>query len=96
MTGCRPVLPVADLAASVTYYCDVLGFEIGWQWPDVDESSEHAQAPSLVYVFRGHFDLFLRAHDTPVHPVEIVVGLASPAAVDRIAEEYRGTGARDH
>ena len=93
-TGCRPVLPVNDLAASVAYYRDALGFEIGWGWPDVESSSEPAYAPSFVYLFRGHFELFLRAHDPPVQAVEIVVGLPSPEAVDRLAEEYRATEAR--
>ena len=89
-TGCRPVLPVADLKASLTYYRERLGFELGWAWPDPDTG----EPPSLVYVFRGHFELFLRAQTPPVHPIEIAVGMPSQVVVDRLAQEYKDSGAK--
>ncbi len=30
--GLQPVLPVADLAASVRFYCDVIGLELDFLW----------------------------------------------------------------
>jgi catechol 2,3-dioxygenase-like lactoylglutathione lyase family enzyme len=27
-----PVLAVVDLKRSLNFYCDLLGFEVGWQW----------------------------------------------------------------
>jgi len=33
--GVAPIFPVRDLAASVAYYCDVLGFQVAWQDPGI-------------------------------------------------------------
>jgi catechol 2,3-dioxygenase-like lactoylglutathione lyase family enzyme len=27
-----PVFPVADVSAALTFYCERLGFELGWTW----------------------------------------------------------------
>jgi GNAT superfamily N-acetyltransferase/uncharacterized glyoxalase superfamily protein PhnB len=34
LLGCQAILAVNDVAASVTYYRDVLGFDDGWLWGD--------------------------------------------------------------
>ncbi|MCB9678081.1 MAG: VOC family protein [Alphaproteobacteria bacterium] len=33
---CRPILCVDRVDASVTYYRDVLGFDLGWRWSDTE------------------------------------------------------------
>ncbi|TNF70538.1 MAG: hypothetical protein EP299_13870 [Acidobacteria bacterium] len=93
-TGCRPVLPVADIAASVTYYCDALGFEVGWGWPDPENPEYEGEDSTLVYVFRGHFELLLESCDGPIYPMKIVVGMPSTDAVDVLAAEYQDSGAK--
>ena len=92
-TGCRPVLPVADMAASLDYYCRVLGFREDWRWSSETASFGGNGAPSLVYVFRGDFELFLAARPAPIHPVEIVVGVSTVEEVDRLNAEYAASGA---
>ena len=32
--GCRPILRVDNVDASIVYYRDSLGFRIGWRWSD--------------------------------------------------------------
>ena len=92
-TGCRPVLPVGDMAASLDYYCRVLGFREDWRWSDGTANAGDDDTPSFVYVLRGDFELFLATRPAPIQPVEIVVGLASTEAVDRLNEEYAASGA---
>ena len=35
---CRPLLAVHDMARSLAFYSDVLGFQVGWRWSDSTES----------------------------------------------------------
>ena len=88
-TGCRPVLPVADVQASLAHYCGPLGFTEDWRWSDDGDA-----ATSFAYVWRGHFQLFLALRPAPIQPVEIVVGLAPVDEVDRLHREYLASGAR--
>jgi uncharacterized glyoxalase superfamily protein PhnB len=85
-TGCRPVLRVSDLAASLTYYCGNLGFVKEWVMPADGK-------PTFAYVYRGDFELFL-SQELPVgSPMCIVVGLPSTGAVTALWEEYKMTDA---
>lgn len=96
-TGCRPVLPVADMAASVAHYRDILGFTVEWGWPDAPPGTPEGEARhTFVSIFRSGFQLFLREREGSVQPVEIVVGMPDEPAVDAVAAEYVRTGARIH
>jgi hypothetical protein len=33
--GCRPNLLVNNLAASLRFYSEMLGFQVGWRWSDL-------------------------------------------------------------
>ena len=92
-TGCRPVLPVKDVEASIAHYVDVLGFTEDWRWSDDDAGSEPSDTPTFAYVYRGHFELFLARRPAPIEPVEIVVGVQSVEDIDRLYEEYQLSGA---
>ena len=92
-TGCRPVLPVKDVGASIAHYCDVLGFVKEWHWSDDDGGAFDKGAPIFAYVYRGHFQLFLARRSPPIQPVEIVVGVTTVDGVDRVYAEYQSSGA---
>lgn len=92
-TGCRPVLPVKDVEASIAHYRDVLGFTDEWRWSNEQADNDHQSATIFAYVCRGSFELFLTRRPAPIQPVEIVVGAEIPDDIDRIFQEYQSSGA---
>ncbi len=86
-TGCRPVLRVADLQASLAYYCDTLGFTMDWSWPLPEDRPPGGHATSTS-VFRGHFELSLSQEHPVGLPMTIVVGLPTRQAVDALFHQY--------
>jgi catechol 2,3-dioxygenase-like lactoylglutathione lyase family enzyme len=74
-----PIVRVADLAASIAYYVDVLGFRIDWQ------------APPLVSVSRDRCCLFLSQGDQGHPGGWIWTGVND---VKALHEDLRGRGAR--
>lgn len=53
-----PVLCVDDLARSLTYYSDQLGFAVSWQWAE-DAAFDATDHPTFACVQRGDVCLFL-------------------------------------
>jgi catechol 2,3-dioxygenase-like lactoylglutathione lyase family enzyme len=69
-----PRLPVADMEAALSYYCDELGFQIGWKWGNplthanvyrdaisldlIATPSE--RSPALAYIQLSGVDAYLR------------------------------------
>ncbi len=53
-----PELPVADVERAQRHYRDVLGFEIGWLYPD----------KQIGAVSRGKVAIFFRRRDEPFEP----------------------------
>jgi catechol 2,3-dioxygenase-like lactoylglutathione lyase family enzyme len=92
-TGCRPVFPVTNLDASLAYYVNVLGFNVGWLLPKPEESGSDGMKSGTAYIYGGDFELLIRSQAPPVNPVEIVVGMPSTMAVDAIGQEYFASGA---
>ena len=76
--GVSPILRVADLAASLTYYVDILGFKIDWQ------------APGIACVSRDRCSIFLCEGDQG-HPGAWVWIGVSDAAV--LHSDYQQLGA---
>jgi predicted lactoylglutathione lyase len=76
-----PVLPVADLAASVDFYTNTLGFQL--DWGDV-------QNGTVCSVSRDGRPIMLMKHFKPVSPVWIWIGLTDESLFD----EYRAIGAK--
>lgn len=79
--GVTPILPVADVAASIDYYFTKLGFRLDWQ----DAHSGFAS------VTRGKCHLFLCPGDQGHPGTWIWVGVGNAGA---LLEEYRRTGAK--
>lgn len=76
-----PVLPVADLAASVDFYTNTLGFQL--DWGDV-------QYGTVCSVSRDGRPIMLMKHSKPVSPVWTWIGLADESLFD----EYRTNGVK--
>ena len=92
-TGCRPILFVSDMRASLTFYVDKLGFTEGWDLTDRIVNPDGRDRVTFCYVFCSNFELFLREVESP-HAGEIVVGCESSEKVDRAHEAAWKQGAR--
>jgi len=77
--GCNPILPVENLARSVDYYVNVLGFVVDWHDPGIGAS-----------VSRGRCHLFLIEGDQG--HVGTWVWISVPDA-DALHDEYVAKGA---
>ena len=61
-----PVFPVEDVAAALTYYEDVLGFQRDFLWPAESDS------PTYAGVIRGKVQIHIAQHDVAsdlLHPL---------------------------
>ena len=76
-----PELPVADVERAQKYYSDVLGFDIGWLYPDKGIGS----------VSRGAMTIFFRRRQEPFEPA---VHWVFAEDIDATYEELRSSGAK--
>lgn len=73
-----PELPVIDLEKARAYYCDCLGFERRWAFPEI------------AAVARGEVAIFFRLSPTPVTPQSHWIYAED---IDATFEEMRAAGA---
>ena len=60
--ACRPILRVENVARSIAYYVDILGFRLGFTWSDKEQrffSLEESCVPTFALVGLGQVQLFL-------------------------------------
>jgi glyoxalase/bleomycin resistance protein/dioxygenase superfamily protein len=68
-------LPVLDVERAQAHYCNALGFEIAWTWPD----------GSVGAVSRGDAAIFLRRREPPFDPVTLwIFALDVEATLDEL------------
>jgi catechol 2,3-dioxygenase-like lactoylglutathione lyase family enzyme len=79
-----PILPVADVAAAIWFYCDVLGFRVGWTWGD---------PPTVASVCRDQVELMLerRGEGVPAAPAKVYMTMGG---VQRFHDAAVAAGAR--
>src|SRR4051794_20697817 len=77
--GVVPILRVGDLAASLDYYVNILGFTVDWRYP------------AIAAVSRGNCDLFLSEGDQGHPGAWVWVGVSD---ADGLCEEYTQKGAQ--
>lgn len=95
--GCRPNLLVSDLAGSLSFYAEALGFRIGWQWSDrqgrVLPDGERCEPgePGTALVGRDRAQLLL-TQVAGVHTTWLHIDVHTPEQVDRLYEEWTARG----
>lgn len=69
-----PILPVADVAAAIRFYRDVLGFRVGWTWGD---------PPTVASVCRDAVELMLERTDEglPAAPAKVYLTMSGVQAL---------------
>ena len=77
--GVNPIFRVADLAISIPYYTEKLGFKINWQ------------TPYFLSVTRGRTDLFLSVGDQGHPGAWVWIGVSD---VEALHAEYQLSGAK--
>jgi catechol 2,3-dioxygenase-like lactoylglutathione lyase family enzyme len=61
-----PVIPVPDVASALAFYCEALGFKLGWTWGD---------PPTHVSIGRGRIDMMLTLNPARAGNGDVYVGL---------------------
>lgn len=93
--ACRPNLLVADLAASLTFYADLLGFRVGWRWSDPRgrflTDAEPAE-PGTALVSRGPVQLMLTQVPGP-GATRLHFDVRTAGQVDDLFREWTARGA---
>ncbi len=88
-----PVLCVSDLLQSLTYYQQVLGFELSWQWSEHGEFAE-TSAPTFACVNRGEISLFLSEKHQGKPGAWLCLNVSHLAELERLYQEYQAASAR--
>src|SRR4051794_36220584 len=95
--GCRPILYAQDVARSIAYYVDVLGFRLGWAWSD--EAKRFLQpgetgTPTFALVGRARVALMLSQQSQGAPGMWLHVDVDTPELLDALHETWARNGAR--
>ena len=83
----RPVLRVSDVSSSISYYCEKLGFERSWSFPD--------SQPIIAQVGRNGLDVILDSQSSIPRPSSPSVLAMTLHEAQNIGALYREFEARD-
>jgi catechol 2,3-dioxygenase-like lactoylglutathione lyase family enzyme len=61
-----PVMPVSDIPSALAFYCEALGFNLGWTW---------GEPPTHASVGRGRIDMMLTLNPARAGNGDVYVGL---------------------
>jgi uncharacterized glyoxalase superfamily protein PhnB len=92
-TNIKPILNVANVAASLTYYTEVLGFSVEFAWGD-DAGFAGTAAPTFAEVRRGCVSVMLAQNAQGGGEAWVYVDVPSAAALDALHTDYAARGAR--
>ncbi len=91
--GAKPILNVADCAASLRYYVETLGFELVFAWCD-ETQFDNPQVPTFGEVQRGGAAIML-AQSTQGGPgMWMYLEMATAAALNALHDDYVQKGGR--
>jgi uncharacterized glyoxalase superfamily protein PhnB len=85
----KPILNVKDVAASLRYYIETLGFELAFAW-----CPEGSVVPTFGEVVRGAAMIMLAQNDQGGPGMWIYVDVPTRVELDRLHAEYTRRGAR--
>ena len=92
-TEITPIFNVANAAASLRYYTEVLGFDVAFAWGD-DVGFAGTAAPTFAEVRRGGASVMLAQGAQGGGQVWVYVDVHSAAALDALHADYAARGAR--
>ncbi len=95
--ACRPILAVSNVATSIGYYRDVLGFKVGWAWSDesgcflgVDDEC----APTFASVGRGKIQVLLAETGQGSRGTWLHLDVQTAQDIDELFEEWSNSAAK--
>ncbi len=95
-SGCRPVLCVANVARSLAYYNDVLGFHLGLAWSNAEQRflrPGETIAPTFAIIGRGNVQLMLAQQTQGVPGMWLHFDIDTADQVDALYREWSAKGA---
>jgi uncharacterized glyoxalase superfamily protein PhnB len=95
--GCRPILRVENVARSIAYYVDILGFRLGFTWSDKEQrflSPEESCAPTFALVALGQVQLFLSQQSQGAPGTWLHLDAHTAEQVDELHRAWAEKGAR--
>jgi uncharacterized glyoxalase superfamily protein PhnB len=95
--ACRPILYAQNVARSIAYYVDVLGFRLGWAWSDAEQRFlKHGDtaAPTFALVGRGPVHLMLCQQTQGAPGMWLHLDVDKPEQLDALHEAWARSGAR--
>ncbi len=94
---CRPILCVDNVAHSIAYYVDSLGFRLGWAWSDQGQRflQPGETAPTtFALVGRGPVQFMLAQKSQGAPGMWLHLDVHTAEQLDALHEEWRRRGAR--
>ena len=95
--GCRPVLCVDNVARSLAYYVDVLGFHLGLAWSEPEQrflAPGETIPPTFAIIGRGPIQLMLAQRTQGAPGMWLHLDVHTKDQVDALHKEWSGKGAR--
>ncbi|MCA9257992.1 MAG: VOC family protein [Planctomycetales bacterium] len=97
LSDCRPILCVANLAESLTYYVETLGFRVGFAWSKDEQrflTPEQPGAPDFALVVRDKVQMMLSQQSQGAAGMWLHLDVDSAAQLDALYAEWKQRGAR--
>jgi len=94
--ACRPILAVGNVATSIRYYRDVLGFKVGWAWSDEINSFlevEDKSAPSFALVVRDKIQVMLAETGQGTPGTWLHLDVQTADHIDKLFQEWSNRSA---
>lgn len=94
---CRPVLCVDNVARSIQYYVEALGFHLGWAWSAAKQQFlplTEFEAADFALVGRGKVQFMLSEKSQGVPGMWLHLDVESAAQLDALNAEWARNGAQ--
>ncbi len=97
LSGCRPILCCDNVARSMGYYVNQLGFFLGWAWSDAGQRFLHigdTEPPTFALVGRGLVQFMLAQQCQGVPGMWLHLDVDTAEQLDVLNKEWTQNGAR--
>ena len=95
--GCRPILCVQNVARSIEYYTNSLGFHLGWSWSYAEQRflrAGDAGTPTFALVGRGQVQFMLAQQCQGAPGMWLHLDVHSAEQLDALYDEWKQKGVR--